>query len=107
MVELLLGSVTWFPQEYAHDFYATKGSLALVATLMVVVHMVRTWPTVVRTGQRLRYLSLLYFCALVTFASVEQVHEAETVDYRNLGGMLGCVLVIVAMAVSLREDRRR
>ena len=61
VVELSAAGVPWFPQQYAAEFYATKGVLALVATLLLIVHMNLTWSTVKTRGQRLRYLSLLYF----------------------------------------------
>lgn len=101
------GAVSWFPQEQAGLFYHVKGFMALTATVLLVVHMQRTWPTIRTWGQRLRYLSLLAFAGLITYASVEQVQEGVLVDYRNLGGFAAAILLIVAAVVSLREDRRK
>lgn len=103
----MLGEVGWFPQDHARAFYMTKGCVGIVATTLVLIHMTSTWDRVTRWGQRLRYLSLLAFTALVTFASAEQVNVSETVDWRNLGGMAAVLLVIVAMAVSIRDDLRK
>lgn len=104
---LATGAVSWFPQEQAGTFYHVKGFLALTATLLLIFHMARIWPAIRTPGQRLRYISLLAFAALITFASAEQVAERVPVDYRNLGGMAAAVLLIVAALVSIREDRRK
>lgn len=104
METVLLGEVPWFDQDWAHEFFAIKGVLALVATISIVSHMSLTWGEVSTRGRRWRYYALLYLSALITFASVEQVQEGEFVDYRHLGSMVGAVIVLVAMAVSIRED---
>lgn len=106
METVLLGEVPWFDQNLAHEFFTIKGILSLVATLSILGHMTATWSRVETWGRRLRYFALLYVSALMTFASVEQVSEAEFVDYRHLGAMLGAVIILVAMGVSMREDVR-
>lgn len=107
LASLATGAVPWFPQEQAGTFYHVKGFVALTATLLLIFHMSRTWPSIRTWGQRLRYLSLLAFGALITFASVEQVSEEVPVDYRNLGGFGVALLLVVAASVSIREDRRK
>lgn len=91
-------------QEHAHGFYVVKGLLALVATVLVVVHMSATWGGVVRWGQRLRYFTLAAFVFLAAFGSPEQVGDGIPVSWRNGGGFLACLLAIGAMVVSIRED---
>ncbi len=97
----------WFPQEYATEFYYLKGAVALTATVALIVHMQTVWTYVVKLGQRLRYLTLLYFAVLITYASVEQIRMNELVDSRNVASLFGVVLLIVTMAVSVHEDRPR
>lgn len=104
---VLANSVSWFPQDYAAEFYYTKGLVALVATVLVVVHMSQTWPQVRTRGQQLRYLTLLAFSVLLTGSSVEQVHQGALVNYRNLGGLVVAVMILVAMVVSIREDSEK
>lgn len=98
--------IDWFPQEFAHEFYVLKGCLALLATVGIVWHMSRTWDRVESRGRRLRYYSLLYFAALITFASVEQTAGGASVELRNIGAAIGVLLALAATWVSLREDRR-
>lgn len=98
--------VPWFPPHWAEPFYVLKGLLFLVATVLLVAHMSRTWSQTIGRGQRLRYLTLLYFSVLFTAASVEQVQQHAVVNYRNLGGLVGSGLLIVTMCVSLGEYRR-
>lgn len=98
--------IDWFPQEFAHEFYVLKGCLALLATVGIVWHMSRTWDRVESRGRRLRYYSLLYFAALITFASVEQTADGASVELRNIGAAIGVLLALAATWVSLREDRR-
>lgn len=89
-----------------HQFYYLKGVLALTATVLLILHMTNTWPTTATLGQRLRYMSLLWFSILVTYASVEQIREQASVNARNVLSLVGMVLLIVAAVVSLRENRR-
>lgn len=108
MIEVLFETgVPWFPQNYADDFYVAKGILALIATLFLIAHMSRTWARTDGWGQRLRYLTLFYFAVLLTASSVEQTSQHALVNYRNIGGIVGAVLCIVAAAVSLHETRRK
>ena len=97
----------WFPQHLATEFYYAKGTIALAATLLLIVHMQIVWSYVVKLGQRLRYLTLLYFSVLITYASVEQVRMGELVNSRNVAALFGMFLLVVTMVVSIREDRHR
>lgn len=106
VMDLLLGEVPWFPQDYATEFFVAKGMVALVASLLVIGHMAHTWSGVTTLGRRLRYFALLAATSLYASASVEQVEEAELVDFRHLGVIAVLLLVIVAMVVSIREDLR-
>lgn len=93
------------PQDWALEFWYVKGFVALVATVLLVIQMQRTWSTVNSSGQRLRYLSLLYFAVLVTAVSVDQVSVGDLVTWRNLGAFFGVVLLLITACVSLRERR--
>lgn len=106
-MDALIGTVGWFPQEYAGQFYLFKGILAVVTTIMVIGHMMHTWRDVTTWGRRLRYFALLAFTALIAFASAEQIDEEVLVSYRNLGAVLVLLLTMVAMVVSIREDLRK
>ena len=65
-------------------------------------------PTVHQWGQRLRYLTLLYFAVLITYASVEQAQgHADEIASRHLGALVGVLLLVVTMFVSIREHRAR
>lgn len=97
---------SWFPQDRAHDFYVVKGLLATLAVILILVHMASTWRHITNTGQRLRYLALLVLVTAVASGSTEQLATNVPVSGRNIVGCLGAVLVIVAMVVSIRDDRR-
>lgn len=102
--------VPWFPPDFYEAFFVAKGFLALVATLLVIWHMDRTWDHVTHhgtPGQRLRYYTLLGYSVLVTGASAEQISDGQFVAYRHFGGLILTVLLIIAMIVSLREDFQR
>lgn len=104
MIAFLAGAVTWFPQDRAHLFYVLKGVIALIATVGLIVHMSHTWHQIVRWGQRLRYLSLLAFAFLITGATIEQLEQDAVVNYRNLGTFVCALLLLVAVAASIRDD---
>lgn len=99
-----LATVDWFPQDYAPLFYIVKGCLALIGTLLIVWHMAGTWGSVTSLAQRLRYFALLFLSVVMTGAAVEQVEGGALVSYRNLGALLGALIIIGAMVVSLIED---
>lgn len=102
----LTSGVPWFPQEYAILFYWTKGLLALVAVGLLLAHMRVVRQETITLGRWLRYQSLLFFAVLLAGSSVEQVEEAAPVSYRNLGGLMGTIVLIVAVGVSIAESRR-
>lgn len=99
------GPADWFPEEWAPVFHATKGAVALIGTLLLLVHMNRTWPTVKTWGRRLRYLTLLYGSCLVTYASAEQMAVEAMVDNRALFGAGYAVLLLLAATLSLSTGR--
>lgn len=88
------------------DFYWTKGIAALVAVLLLLWHMRGVKRESVYLGQWLRYLTLLYFAVLLTGAAVDQVHSDAVVSWYNVGGLVGALVLIVAMVVSIAEERR-
>lgn len=103
-----LGVVPWFPQDEAGPFFVFKGLLALVSTVLLLVHMTRQWSRLQRTqtlGKRMRYITLLAYSVLVTGASAEQVSEGTLVSYRHLGSVVVAVLLLVTVVISMREDR--
>lgn len=104
----VLGSTSGsiLPQRYAHTFYVVKGLVAVVAVALSLFHMSRTWSSIVSAGQRLRYLALLMLTVLIASSSTAQLSEGAPVSGRNVGALLAAVLVLVAMAVSVRQDRR-
>lgn len=100
--------VPWFPQEWAPAFYILKGGLSLVATALLLFHMRKVKAQEALTlGRWLRYLVLLYLAVLMTGASVEQVSDESLVSYRNLGSLVGAVVLIIATVVSIHESRDR
>lgn len=107
MDAMIGGTVEWFPQQYAALFYVLKGGIAVLATVLVVGHMMHTWSDVTTWGRRLRYLALLACTSLIAFASAEQVSQEVAVSYRNVGAVAVLLLTLVAMAASIREDLRK
>lgn len=93
------------PQEHSHAFYVTKGLVAVTAVILTLIHMSRTWPSIRSTGQRLRYIALLMVTVLIASGSTAQIDEDAPVAGRNVGGLIAAALVIVAMVVSIRQDR--
>lgn len=98
----------------AHTFYLAKGVVALVATVLVVIHMNLSWHNFdrdedgVRIGisQRLRYLSWFLFIVLVAGASKEQLDDGVSIAPRNVGAMFVIAFATVAAVVSIDESRQ-
>jgi hypothetical protein len=103
-VGVLARSGQWFPQQYAHQFFVAKGLVGLLAVVLLVWHMARTWPTTLSTGQRLRYLALLIGATATGSASTSQFNDDLPVTGANVAGFIFAVFVVVAMVASLLED---
>lgn len=84
-------------------FYYVKGTVWLVGTLLLIVYMNLHW--VDRWGQRLRFLTFLYYGMLGTWRSVAEVHDGLPVNPLSVGGFIGAMLLVLTMVVSLREDK--
>lgn len=97
--------MNWFPQQYAHEYFAVLALVAVALTVTLVRHMARAWDTFVTKGQRLRYLSLLYASVLAVVAGVEQFQNDNDVQFRNLGTAGFLTLGVYAMWVTFREWR--
>lgn len=102
--EAVVSGIPWWPEWAVVPFFYAKGLAALVATLLIVVHMSRAWPTVGSPGRRFRYYGLLAYSALVTGASVGQVQAGTPVNWWNIGAFVVSLFLIYAMAVSIAED---
>jgi hypothetical protein len=97
----------WFPQEYAEAFFYVKGFVGVIGTTILVMYMNNRWHSFESKGQRLRFITLLYFAVLITAASAEQVMDGVQVSLRNVGAFGGAVLLVYTVYVSVREDITR
>lgn len=91
---------------YAEQFFALKGLIGVVSTVLLVVHMMQTWGEPLTAGRRLRYYALLFASFIVTGASYEQIYDDAVVNWRNIGGFVAAALITVAAIVSIVEDSR-
>ena len=99
-----MSTLSWFPQSWATEFFAIKGVLGMVATILFIMHMARSWSQRICLSQRMRYISLLAFSVMITGAPVEQIHDGALVNYRNLGAGLCIVWMVVTSLVSIFHD---
>lgn len=88
-----------------HTFYVVKSIIALLATVLYLIHMARV-RDLTSLGRRLRYVALLAGAVLLAYASTEQIREGVAIEGRNLGGMAFAGILTAAAVVSLWEDRR-
>jgi uncharacterized membrane protein YhdT len=89
------------------DFYSVKGVFALVAVVLLFVHMRQIRGQVNSLGQWLRYLTLLYVAVLMTGTSLDQFTSDAPINWYNIAAIGFPVLLIVTMVVSIRESRDR
>lgn len=97
--------MTWFPEGFEHEFFATTAAVSLVATILLLIHINRAWVTFESRGQRLRYVCLLYVSTLVVAAAVEQYTEDAEVQLRNIGTAGFLALLGYTLWVTYREER--
>lgn len=97
--------VWWFPQEYAEQFFVVKGVIGLLAVVLLIAHMSQAFRESMKIGQRARYLTLFVGAVVVTGGSGEQVSDHVVVSYRNLGGMIFAISIVISMIISIRESR--
>lgn len=92
-------------------FYLIKGLVALVCTVVVVVHMNLSWSEFdrdqdgIRTGvgQRMRYISWFLFIVLIAGASKEQIADGVEVSKRNVAALFVICFALLTAAVSIKE----
>lgn len=96
-----------FPQEHAKTFYTVKAAIGVIAVVLTIVHMDRTWESLRSGAQMSRYVMLLFGTVLASAGSWEQIASGVGVERRNIGGMEFLIGVCFAMVWSLREDLRR
>lgn len=87
------------------DFFSVKGIAALVGVALLFFHMRQVRGRVRSLGQWLRYLTLLYIAVLMAGASLDQFTSDAPINWYNLAALGFPVLLILAMVVSIREDR--
>lgn len=89
------------------DLFIVKGFVALITTILLIIHTIKVWDTPVSLGRRLRYYALLGWCFLATTATVEQLHERVSFETRNVGAAVMIAISFAAAVVSLYEDRQQ
>lgn len=102
--QAVVDGLDWWPAWAVVPFYYAKGLAALCATCLLIMHMSRSWQTIRTRGQRHRYYALFGYSALVTGASVGQVHAGSPVNWWNLASLFLSCFLILAMWVSIAED---
>lgn len=84
-------------------FYYLKATTWLVGSVLLIWYMNRHW--VDRWGQRLRFLTFLYYGMLGTWRSVVDIKADLPVSPLSTGGLIGAGLLVLTMIVSIREDK--
>lgn len=102
--QAVVSGLDWWPAWAVVPFYYAKGLTALVATILVIRHMSLAWHGVESRGRRWRYYVLFGYSALVTGASVGQVHAGTPVNWWNVASLFLSGYLICAMWISIRED---
>ena len=103
---MMLGVISWFPQEYAHLWFEFTALLGVVAVLLLVYHMTSIWCCLTSNAQRARYLALLGYAVLVVGANSERLLENDLVSYRHLGSALMASVLIIVTLLSIVEFKR-
>lgn len=90
----------------ATSFFLSKALIALVASVLLTVHIWLTWDQDMSIGRRLRYLALLGASLGIANASRVQAQDDLPVDQRAVQGLVVAVLILAAAVVSLIEEAR-
>lgn len=85
------------------EFHLVAGTLAMIGTALLIWHMNIAWPQIVKTGQRLRYITLMWFSMTAAYAAIHDIKIDRLVEVSAVLSTIGCVLLIVTMVVSIRE----
>lgn len=86
-------------------FYISKGLLAMLGVVLLIWHMASSWDDIAKLGQRLRYITLLWFASTITQASVHQIQVHRPIELSSILTFVGCVLLVITMIVSIKESR--
>lgn len=89
----------------AAEFHTITALLATTGTALLIWHMNIAWPQIVKTGQRMRYITLMWFAMTVAYASAYDIQIGRLIELSAVLGAIGCVLLIATMVVSIRETK--
>jgi hypothetical protein len=92
--------------DFALEFHTITGLLALLGSILLIWHMNIAWPYIVKTGQRLRYITLLWASMTVAYGAVVDIKIGRLVETVSILFTLWAILLITTMVISIRETRR-
>jgi hypothetical protein len=88
-------------------FFAVKFIAALTGTILLIVHMSKSWSNVTVTGQRMRYITLLGFASVIAGNSARHVIVGMSDIYaEHVLALVVCLALIGTIVESMIEDRQ-
>lgn len=95
----------WFPQQYALEFNVVKSILALIAMILLIVHMSEIWSHTNSRARRGRYLILLGYAMVTFYESLDYIYVGAEVRLYNVIRFILVASLIPVTIMSMREWR--
>lgn len=101
----LSSDISWISGEAATCLLVIKGVMSLIGVLLLLYHIDERWESMKERAQKARFYLLLGYAVLSAASTYEQL-EAGNYGYRNLGGLILSVGLVIVVIMSMREWRR-
>lgn len=88
------------------EFHLVTSILAILGTVLLIWHMTIAWPYIVRTGQRMLYITVMWFAMTIAYAAAYDITVGRLIEVSAVLATVGCILLIITMAGSIRKTKR-
>lgn len=91
---------------FSTEFHLLTALLATLGTVLLIWRMNTAWPYIVKTGQRMLYITLMWFAMTVAYAAAYDIQIERLIELSAVLGAIGCLLLIATMIFSIKEPKK-
>ena len=92
---------------FATEFHTVTALMATMGAALLIWRMNTAWPYITRTGQRMLYITLMWFSMTVAYAAAYDIQIGRLIELSAILFTVGCALLIGTMVQSIRKTKRQ